>query len=191
MAACPVSILPTFFDHKPMALRATVYKAQLEVSDLDRNHFAHYPLTLALHPSETEERMMIRLLAFALYASEDLQFGKGISAEDEAAVWEVDPTGQIRLWIDLGQPDESRIRKACGRADKVVIVTYTRSAKVWWDQNQDWLNKLDKVSVLQISVDDGATLAGLAQRNMALSCTIQEGVVYLGEASVQPLALKA
>ena len=174
-----------------MALRATVYKAQLEVSDLDRNHFAQYPLTLALHPSETEERMMIRLLAFALYASEDLQFGKGISAEDEAAVWEVDPTGQIRLWIDLGQPDESRIRKACGRADKVVIVTYTRSAKVWWDQNQDWLNKLEKVSVVQISVDDGATLAGLAQRNMALSCTIQEGVVYLGEASVQPVVLKA
>ena len=106
-------------------------------------------------------------------------------------MWEVDPTGQIRLWIDLGQPDESRIRKACGRADKVVIVTYTRSAKVWWDQNQDWLNKLDKVSVVQISVDDGTTLAGLAQRNMALSCTIQEGVVYLGEVSVQPVVLKA
>ena len=97
-----------------MALRATVYKVQLDVSDLDRNHFAQYPLTLALHPSETEERMMVRLLAFAMHAGQDVQFGKGLSAEEEAAVWEVDPTGEIKVWIDVGQPDESRIRKACG-----------------------------------------------------------------------------
>lgn len=174
-----------------MALRATVYKVQLDVSDLDRNHFAQYPLTLALHPSETEERLMVRLLAFAMHAGEDVQFGKGISAEDEAAVWEIDPTGQIRLWIEVGQPDESRIRKACGRSDRVVIVCYTRSANVWWNQNQDWLNKLEKVQVLQISVEDGNTLASLAQRNMNIACTIQEGMVYLGEASVQPQVLKS
>ena len=173
-----------------MALRATVYKVQLDVSDLDRNHFAQYSLTLALHPSETEERMMVRLLAFAMHAGQDVQFGKGLSAEDEAAVWEVDPTGQIKVWIDVGQPDESRIKKACGRSDRVVIYCYTRSAEVWWKQNQDWLNKLDKVQVLQLGVEDGATLAGLAQRNMNLACTIQEGTVYLGEAAVQPITLK-
>ncbi len=174
-----------------MALRATVYKVQLEVSDLDRSHFAEYPLTLALHPSETEERLMVRLLAFAMHAGVDLQFGKGLSAEDEAAVWEIDPTGEIKLWIDVGQPDESRIKKACGRSGRVVIYCYTRSAEVWWKQNQSWLEKLDKVQVIQLSVEDSATLASLAQRNMNLSCTIQEGTVYLGEQSVQPVVLKA
>ena len=174
-----------------MALRATVYKVQLEVSDLDRSHFAQYPLTLAMHPSETEERMMVRLLAFAMHAGQDVQFGKGLSAEDEAAVWEIDPTGEIKLWIDVGQPDESRIRKACGRSGRVVIYCYTRSADVWWKQNQSWLEKLDKVQVIQLSVDDSATLASLAQRNMSLACTIQEGTVYLGEHSVQPVVLKA
>ncbi|HEX4855640.1 MAG TPA: YaeQ family protein, partial [Limnobacter sp.] len=89
-----------------------------------------------------------------------------------------------------GQPDETRIRKACGRSDRVVIYCYTRAANVWWNQNQDWLNKLDKVQVLQLSVEDGATLASLAQRNMNIACTIQEGMVYLGEASVQPQVLK-
>ena len=173
-----------------MALRATVYKAQLQLSDLDRQVYADHALTLALHPSETEERLMIRLLAFALYLGEDLQFGKGISAEDEAAVWEIDPTGRIRLWIDLGQPDESRVKKACSRSDRVVVFTYTRSADVWWKQNQSWLNKMDKVRVVQISTDDSAALAQEAQRNMSISCTIQEGLVYLGQATVQPILLK-
>lgn len=174
-----------------MALRATVYKAVLDVSDLDRNHFAQYPLTLALHPSETEERLMVRMLAFVLYAGQDTQFGKGISAEDEAAVWEVDPTGRIKVWIDVGQPDETRVRKACGRSDQVVIVCYTRAAEVWWKQNQDWLNKLDKVRVLQLTPDDSAALAGLAQRNMELAFTVQEGLVYAGEVTVAPVELKA
>jgi uncharacterized protein YaeQ len=174
-----------------MALRATVYKVQLDVSDLDRNHFAQYTLTLALHPSETEERLMVRLLAFAMHAGQDLQFGKGLSAEDEAAVWEVDPTGEIKVWIDVGQPDESRIKKACGRSGRVVIYCYTRSAEAWWKQNQDWLGKLDKVQVVQLSLEDSTSLAQLAQRNMSLACTIQEGTVYLGEIAIQPTILKA
>ncbi|HEX4880354.1 MAG TPA: YaeQ family protein [Limnobacter sp.] len=174
-----------------MALGATIYKAQLDVSDLDRNHFSSHALTLALHPSETEERLMVRLLAFALHADEDLQFGKGISSEGEAAVWNIDPTGRIRLWIEVGQPDETRVRKACGRADAVVVYCYSRAAEVWWRQNQDWLNKLDKVAVVQLVVEDTQMLAAMAQRNMALSCTVQEGLVYLNEGSVQPVTLKA
>ncbi|HEX4917334.1 MAG TPA: YaeQ family protein [Limnobacter sp.] len=174
-----------------MALGATIYKAQLDVSDLDRNHFSSHALTLALHPSETEERLMVRLLAFALHADEDLQFGKGISSEGEAAVWNIDPTGRIRLWIEVGQPDETRVRKACGRADAVVVYCYSRAADVWWRQNQDWLNKLDKVTVVQLVVEDTQTLAAMAQRNMALSCTVQEGLVYLNDGSVQPVVLKA
>lgn len=174
-----------------MALGATIYKAQLDISDLDRHYFASHALTLALHPSETEERLMVRLLAFVLNADEDLQFGKGISSEGEAAVWNIDPTGRIRLWVEVGQPDETRVRKACGRADAVVVYCYSRAAEVWWKQNQEWLNKLDKVTVVQLAVEDTQTLASLAQRNMALACTVQEGVVYINEASVQPVVLKA
>lgn len=107
-----------------MALKATVYKADLQLADLDRHHFGDYALTLAQHPSETMERVMIRLLAFALFASEDLRFGRGLSNEEDASLWEIDPGGVIRLWIDLGLPDEARIKKACSRADRMVVVTY-------------------------------------------------------------------
>ncbi|WP_370262426.1 YaeQ family protein [Limnobacter sp.] len=174
-----------------MALGATIYKAQLDISDLDRHYFASHALTLALHPSETEERLMVRLLAFVMNADQDLQFGKGISSEGEAAVWNIDPTGRIRLWVEVGQPDETRVRKACGRADAVVVYCYSRAAEVWWKQNQEWLNKLDKVTVVQLAVEDTQTLASLAQRNMVLACTVQEGLVYINEASVQPVVLKA
>jgi uncharacterized protein YaeQ len=98
-----------------MALKATVVKAELQVSDMDRHYYASHNLTLAQHPSETDERLMVRLLAFALNADERLEFGKGLSSDDEPDLWRRDYTGDIELWIDLGQPDESRIRKASGR----------------------------------------------------------------------------
>src|SRR5262244_3039128 len=115
-----------------MALKSTIFKAQLQVSDLDRNHFATHSLTLARHPSETDERMMVRLLAFALNADERLEFGRGLSAEDEA-----DLTGAIDAWIDVGLPDERRLRKAAGRAKQVKVYTYGgRAAELWWNANE-------------------------------------------------------
>ena len=143
-----------------MALKATVVKAELQISDLDRHHYATYPLTLAQHPSETDERLMVRLIAFALFASERLEFGKGLSNEDEPDLWRRDYTGEIEQWIDLGQPDESRIRKACGRARQVVVVTYGgRTADLWWEKQSAALSRLDNLTVIDIAPESVEALA--------------------------------
>lgn len=107
-----------------MALKATIFKADLQIADMDRGYYGGHALTLARHPSETDERMMVRLLAFALFAGERLAFGRGLSAEDEPALWQKDLTGAVELWIEVGLPDERDIRKACGRADRVVVLCY-------------------------------------------------------------------
>lgn len=163
-----------------MALKATIFKAELQLSDLDRHHYGTYSLTLARHPSETDERMMVRLLAFALYASEHLSFCKGISDEDEPDLWEMDLTGNVERWIEVGLPDEKRLRKACGRAQQVVVLTYGgRAAEIWWQQNQTALAKQEKLTVLHLPPAQSQALGGLAERTMAISCTVQEGQVWL------------
>jgi uncharacterized protein YaeQ len=175
-----------------MALKATVFKADLQVANLDQNHFGDYSLTLAQHPSETIERVMIRLLAFALFASEDLRFGRGLSNEEDAAVWEIDPSGVTRLWIDVGLPDETRIKKACSRADQAVVITYGgRQSDMWWQQNSSALKRYRNLSVIQISPEDSEKLVAAAGRTMKLSWTIQEAMVYLDNASITPIVLLA
>src|SRR3982751_4014640 len=120
-----------------MATKATVFRAELQVSDMDRHYYATHALTLAQHPSETDERLMVRLLAFALYADERLEFGRGLSSEDEPALWDRARDGEIALWIELGQPDESRVRRACGRARHVVVVNYGgQGSDMWWKKNE-------------------------------------------------------
>src|SRR6185436_13552241 len=104
-----------------MALKSTVFRAELAVADIDRGYYADHPLVLARHPSETDERMMVRLLAFALHADPLLAFGKGLSTDEEPDLWRRDLTGAIGLWIDVGRPDERRVKKACGRADQVIV----------------------------------------------------------------------
>src|ERR1700686_5331137 len=99
-----------------MALKSTIFKAELQVSDLDRDHFATHALRIARHPSETDERMMVRVLAFALHADDALEFGRGLSAENEPDLWQRDLTGAIERWIEVGLPDEREVRKASGRA---------------------------------------------------------------------------
>lgn len=162
-----------------MALRSTVFKAEVGISDLDRHYYAEHSLTLARHPSETDERMMVRLLAFMLNASESLEFGKGLSSDDEPALWDKDLTGAVRTWIEVGQPEERLLRRACGKADRVLLYTYGRALDVWWNQNAAALNKLDKLTVWRVPADTCAALAGLAERGMRLQCTLQDGQVIL------------
>ena len=163
-----------------MALRATVFKADLQVADLDRGHFADYALTLARHPSETDERMMVRLLAFALHASATLAFGPGLSTEDEPDLKDVDATGGIERWIDVGLPDDKTIRRACNRSRHVVVVAYGgRAAEAWWRQTADKVADQKKLRVLLLGPEEGRSLAAFAQRGMSLRCTIQDGVVWL------------
>ena len=170
-----------------MALKATIFKADLQIADMDRNHYADYSLTLARHPSETDERMMVRLLAFVLFAEEGLGFGKGLCVDDEPDLWRKDLTGHIELWIDVGLPDEKWIRKACGRAGRVAVVCYGgRPADVWWSQNRDKLEKLDNLCVYFLAAETSKALATLASRTMRLQCSVQEGQVFItdGERSL-------
>jgi len=166
-----------------MALKATIFKADLQIADMDRNYYHDHALTLARHPSETDERMMVRLLAYALHASEFLAFGKGLSADDEPDLWCKDLTGAIELWIDVGQPDEKRIRRACGRARQVFVYSYGgHGAAIWWDQNGNKLARSGNLSVVSVPPAASQALAKLAQRNMQLNCTIQDQQVWLGDA---------
>lgn len=163
-----------------MALKATVVKAELQLSDLDRHHYATYPLTLAQHPSETDERLMARLVAFALFADERLAFGKGLGTEDEPDLWRRDYTGDIEQWIDLGQPDESRIRKACGRARQVVVVTYSgRASDVWWEKNASALARLGNLTVIDVDAKALDALAAMVERSMRFNALVQDGELQL------------
>jgi uncharacterized protein YaeQ len=163
-----------------MALKATVVKAELQLSDLDRHHYATYNLTLAQHPSETDQRLMVRLVAFALFADERLEFGRGLSNEEEPDLWRRDYTDDIEQWIDLGQPDESRIRKACGRARQVVVVNYGgRAADVWWDKNASALSRLRNLTVIDIDSASVEALAAMLERGMRLNALIQDGELQL------------
>lgn len=163
-----------------MALNATIYKVELQISDMDRNYYATHVLTLARHPSETEERLMVRLLAFALYAEDRLEFGKGISDEDEPALWHKAYTDEIELWIEVGQPDETRIRKACGRSRQVVVLNYGGNvAELWWNKVGASLSRNKNLTVLDIPTATVAELVALLQRGMRLQALIQDGQLQL------------
>jgi uncharacterized protein YaeQ len=165
-----------------MALKATIFKAELQISDMGRNYYHDHALTIARHPSETDERMMVRLMAFALHAHEALTFANGMSADDEPDLWQKDLTGVIETWIDVGQPDEKRIRKACGRSRQVFIYSYSgNSADVWWDQISTNLERVKNLTVINLPAMTSQALAKLAQRTMQLQCTIQDGQLWLAD----------
>ena len=171
-----------------MALKATIFKADLQIADMDRGYYATHALTLAQHPSETDERMMVRLLVFALHASDTLSFTKGISTDDEPDLWQKDLTGAIELWIDIGQPDEKRIRKACGRARQVLVYCHSgHGAELWWQKARDALARFGNLKVINLPADAAKALGKLAQRSMQLQCTLQDGQIWManGEDSIQ------
>ncbi|HJV79224.1 YaeQ family protein [Noviherbaspirillum sp.] len=170
-----------------MALKATIFKVDLQISDMDRQYYAAHALTIARHPSETDERMMIRLLAFALNAHDALIFGKGLSTDDEPDLWQKDLTGAIDLWIEVGQPDEKRILKACGRSSRVLVYSYSSTSNIWWNQIANKVDRAKNLSVLNVPAESSLALAKLAQRTMQLQCTIQEGQIWMsgGEDTVQ------
>ena len=162
-----------------MALKATIYKADLQIADMDRNYYQDHALTLARHPSETDERMMIRLLAFAIHAGEALSFTKGLFDTDEPDLWQKDLTGAIELWIEVGQPDEKRLMKACGRSAKVIVYTYSATSHIWYKQIANKLERARNLTVINIPSEASAQLEKLASRNMQLQCTIQDGQIWL------------
>jgi uncharacterized protein YaeQ len=165
-----------------MALSATIFKIQLNVADMDRNTFGDYNLTLACHPSETGERMMVRLLAFALHAHNRLQFSKGLCADDEPDLSLKTLSDDIELWISVGLPDEKRIRKACSRAQQVMVYCYGgRNVNVWWPQIADKLTRFDNLTVVNLPKASTDALAELAKRTVQIQCTIQDGLVWISD----------
>jgi len=162
-----------------MALKATIYKADLSIADMDRNYYQEHSLTIARHPSETDERVMIRLLAFALHADPALVYGKDLFDVEEPALWLKDLTGAIQTWIEVGQPDEKRLLKAAGRAEKVVVYSYSATSSIWFKGLANKIERARNVSVINIPSSTSAQLEKMAQRSMQLQCTIQDGQIWL------------
>ncbi len=173
-----------------MALKSTIFKAALQVADIDHGYYADHALTLARHPSETDERMMVRLAALALQAHKlqtvcngdgTLAFGAGLSNPDEPDVWLRDFTGQTRLWIEVGQPEDKPIIKACGKSDEVMVYCFHHAAEVWWRGIENKLTRPQNLSVWRVPTAASQALAALAQRSMQLQATVQEGVLMMGD----------
>jgi len=163
-----------------MALKSTIFKVEISVADMDRNYYGDHALTIARHPSETDERMMVRVLAFALHAHERLEFGRGLSTEDEPDLCQRDLTGAIEYWIDVGLPDEQDVRKACGRARDVHVLAYGgRAVDLWWQGMVGKLERQERLTVSEVPVEASKALAKLADRSMKLQVTVQEGHVYV------------
>ncbi|MFT6536575.1 MAG: hypothetical protein ACJAQU_001475 [Loktanella salsilacus] len=163
-----------------MAQKATIYKVELSVSDMDRHYYETHKLTVAKHPSETDERLMVRILAFALNAHEQLEMTKGLSTDDEPDIWQKSLSGELELWVALGLPSEKVVRQSCGKADAVVIYCYGgRTAEVWWDKIKNSTTRFNNLQVVNLSENETSELANLADRSMKLQVNIQDGEVMV------------
>ena len=181
-----------------MALKATIYKCTLGIADMDRGFYADQQITIARHPSETDERMMLRLLALGLYRpiSETqgaLEFAKGLWDTDEPDLWHKDLTGRIVHWIEVGQPDDKRLMRACGRADRVTVLSSTHSTPIWWSSIVNKVSRASNLEVWQVQPEQSQALAALAQRSMQLQLSVQDGAAWVsasqGAVEITPIRL--
>jgi uncharacterized protein YaeQ len=186
-----------------VALKSTIFKAHLQVADIDHAYYADHALTLARHPSETDERMMVRLAAVALNAhtvqtlcqgDATLAFGAGLSDPDDPDASLTDFTGRKRLWIEVGQPEDRPLAKACSRADEVRVYAFGHAAEVWWRGIETKLSRLDRLQVWRLPAEQAQALAGLAERSMQLQALIQDGALTLssgqGHVPLEPVRWK-
>jgi uncharacterized protein YaeQ len=186
-----------------MAIKSTIFKAHLQLADIDHSYYADHALTLARHPSENDERMMVRLVALALHAHAlqdvcrgdgTLAFGAGLSDPDDPDVHLTDYTGRKRLWIEVGQPEDKPLAKACSKADAVVLYAFGSAADVWWRGIETKLTRLDRLQVWRLPTEVAPALAAMAERSMQLQATVQEGALTLsstlGSVHIEPLRWK-
>ncbi|MBT4520734.1 MAG: YaeQ family protein [Halieaceae bacterium] len=164
-----------------MALKPTIYKAQINLADSDRNCYEQLSLTLARHPSETLERLAVRLLVYCLHCERALEFTRGISSADEPDLWQLSDSGEIEHWIELGQPEEPRLRKACGRAQRISVYAFGRSAATWWNRSGDAIGALPRVQVWQFDWDSVVNVSQLLTRNAKLGVSIVGGTLYVDD----------
>lgn len=165
-----------------MAIKATIIKLDLTISDMDRNYYQQHNLTMAQHPSETEQRLILRAIAYTLFAREDLQFTKGLSEDSEPDLWQKNLIDEVELWIDLGQPDEKRIRKACHKAKQVIILSYgDNAAGMWWKNVESKAKSFNNLLVFHISTEQYNSLSQLMQRHLVLNASIQDAELWLSD----------
>lgn len=163
-----------------MAQNATIYKVDLSVADMDRHYYETHKLTVAKHPSETDDRMMLRILAFALNAHEQLEMTKGISTEDEPDIWQKSLSGELDLWVNLGQPSEKVIRQSCSKSKAVIVYSYGgKAAEIWWDKIKSGSQRFGNLQVISFSEADTRALADQARRSMKMQVNIQDGEVMV------------
>jgi uncharacterized protein YaeQ len=159
-----------------MAQKATIYKVELSVSDMDRHYYETHKLTVAKHPSETDERLMVRLIAFALNARKQLEFSRGLSSDDEPDLWEKSLSGEIELWVNLGLPSEKIVRQSCGKAKEVIIYSYGgRTAEIWWNKIKNSTTRFENLKVINLAEAETSELAKQVNRSMKLQVNVQEG----------------
>ena len=169
-----------------MALKAIIHKAQIQLSDMDRNVYCDHSVTIARHPSETDERLVVRLLALALNApaSTDetpLELAKDMWEPDEPSLWQKDATGRVTHWIDLGQPDKKRLLRTSARVERLSVYTFHSNALAWWKDLENRVTRLRNLTVWQIPSQQSQGLAALVQRTMALQVMVQDGSVWVGD----------
>ena len=163
-----------------MALKSTVYKANISLSNLNIHHYSDYSLTLAKHPSETDLRLIIRLMVFSLLAQEGLQFTKGLGSDNEPDLWKINHDGSIDHWIELGLPDERHIRQICGKAKRVSIYTYHQNQNVqWFESLEKKLTRFDHLNIIHFLFEDELLLENFAQKGMNLTITIEDNELWL------------
>ena len=163
-----------------MALKATIFKADISITDMDRNYYNDHNLTIARHPSETDERMMLRVIAFIVNAHEQLEFTKGLSDDDVPDLWQKSFSDEIELWIELGQPSEQRIKKGCNQSQHMMIYAYADNAfNEWWKKEQSKLNTRKNLSVFTLAESLSVTLANAVERSLQIQVTIQDGHIWL------------
>ena len=164
-----------------MAQKATIYKVELSVSDMDRHYYETHKLTVAKHPSETDERLMVRILAFSLNAHEQLEMTKGLSTDDEPDIWQKSLSGELELWVALGLPGEKVVRQSCGKASKVIVYSYGgRTAEMWWEKLKNNTTRFGNLQVMNFSQEETRDLGELANRSMKVQVNIQDGEVMVG-----------
>lgn len=186
-----------------MALKSTIFKANVTIADIDHGYYADHALTLARHPSETDERMMVRLAALALQAHElndtcggdgTLAFGAGLSDPDDPDASLTDFTGRKRLWIEVGQPEDKPLAKACSQADAVIVYPFGPAAEVWWKGIAPKLARLERLQVWRLPAGQAQALTQLAERSMPLQALIQDGTLTLsspqGSVLLEPVRWK-
>ncbi|GAA6209025.1 YaeQ family protein [Cognatishimia sp. WU-CL00825] len=163
-----------------MAQKSTIYKVELSVSDMDRHYYETHKLTVAKHPSETDERLMVRILAFALNAHAQLELTKGLSTDDEPDIWQKSLSGELELWLALGLPSEKVVRQSCAKAQKVIVYSYGgRTAEMWWEKLKNRASRFDNLQVVNLAASETSALGALASRAMKVQVNIQDGDVML------------